>query len=271
MLLSVHGTHSNNLSGDVDGNGALQDPTRISRNESIQIPHSAFCAPDKCVRTGAGTIAVPNDCSQHIDRRCATPASTRKNAEILCNSRAVPQDSVRGVDVARVRSAGNFAEVVDPNRIAAEPTRQRTDRLHTPGTAPKEASVCHSRRGAVANHLSKIVDIVRSRVRETRQHPKTNHSRRLAPDKRVQLASCTEGRISDHLAAGIDCHRGTSIVAGQRAEILHSSRTTTKERMRVSAAARQIRLTYDQAADIDSRGAAMTAAGKRPQISRDSR
>jgi len=49
MLPSVHGTHSNNLSADVDRNGSLQFPTRIGGNKSVQIPHSAFCAPDKCV------------------------------------------------------------------------------------------------------------------------------------------------------------------------------------------------------------------------------
>ncbi len=168
MLLSVHSAHSNNLSGDVDRNSALQYPTRIGSNKSMQIPHSASCVPDKGMRTRAGTIAVPNHCSEYIDRQCATPASTSKNAEILRNSRPVPQDSVRLVDIAGVRSAGNFAEIVDPNGVAADPTRQSTNRLHGPGTAPKEASVRHSCRGAVAHYLPEIVDIVRSRVCKAR-------------------------------------------------------------------------------------------------------
>ena len=229
MLLSVHGARSNNLSGDVDRNGALQLPTRIGRNKSVQIPHSAFCAPDKCVRPGAGTIAVPNDCSENIDRKCATPASTGKNAKILRNSRPVPQDSVRIIGIAGVGGADNFAQIVDPNSITAEAARQRTDRLHARSAAPSEASIRHACQGAVADHLPEVVDIVRPGVRETRQHPETNHSRRFAPDKRMQMAPRTEGRISDHLTTGIDCLCGASIVAGQRAEILHTTRSYSKQ------------------------------------------
>ena len=35
MLVTIHGTHSNNLSRDVDRNGALQIPTGIGRNEGV--------------------------------------------------------------------------------------------------------------------------------------------------------------------------------------------------------------------------------------------
>ena len=136
MLRSVHGPHSNNMSSDVDRNGALQLPTRIGRNKSVQIPHSASCAPDKCVRPRAGTIAVPNDRSKNIDRKCGTPASTGKNAEILRNSRPVPQDSVRLVDIAGVGTTDDFAQIVDPNGVTAEAAQQRTDRLHARSAAP---------------------------------------------------------------------------------------------------------------------------------------
>jgi hypothetical protein len=49
MLLSVHCACSNNLSRDVYSHGPLKCPTRIGRNNSIQILHPAFPAPDKRV------------------------------------------------------------------------------------------------------------------------------------------------------------------------------------------------------------------------------
>ena len=86
--------------------------------------------------TRAGTIAVPNDCSKNIDRKRGAHGSTGKNAKILRNSHPVPQHSVRIIGIAGVGSTDNFTQVVDPNRITAEATRQRTDRLHARSAAP---------------------------------------------------------------------------------------------------------------------------------------
>jgi hypothetical protein len=55
VLLTIHGTHSNHLSHDVDGNGSLQLPTRISRHEGVFIPNSTLRAPDKRVRPDLAT------------------------------------------------------------------------------------------------------------------------------------------------------------------------------------------------------------------------
>lgn len=251
MLHSVYSSHSSNLSGDVDRNSALQLATGVGRNGTVQIPHSVLCGPDKCVRLKTCTIAVPNDGSTSIDRECTTPVSASEHVEIPRNPRFIPQDSMGVVDITRVGSAHNFAQIIDPNGIAAKAAQQRSNRQHARSAAPNETSIRHSCRGAVANHLPEVIDVMCPRARETRQRSESDHSRRFAPDKRMQCAPRT-GRVSDHVTAGIDCHRVASDIAGQRAEIIHSTRITRNKRMGVGAAAFQVRPACNQAAHIDS-------------------
>jgi hypothetical protein len=173
---------------------------------------------------------------------------------------------VRLVDIAGVGRANNFAQIVDPDGIAADSARKSTDWLHPRGAAPNEASICRTCQSAVAYYLTEIVDVMCPGVCETRQHSKANHPGRFVPDKGMQSAPCTLGRIASHLTTSVGRDRRTSVVARERTEILHATRATPESGMGVSTAAGKIRLACDQAADTDSGCSAVAAARKCPQI-----
>jgi len=155
--LAVERTLAYNLAFVIDGLRKLQKPSRIGRNEIVQIEHSCGRAPDKRVKVVVTVIDHTDDLAGIVDAIGITFHSPRQQAEVEHAAFGLVPEHGMVATGAAIRIASNLAEVVNRSGAAEGATRELAEVLHTGSFRPNEGvGTVGASRGA--DNLAETVD-----------------------------------------------------------------------------------------------------------------
>jgi hypothetical protein len=180
--LAVERAIAYNLAFVIDGLRNLQNPSRIGRNEIIQIEHSCGRPPDKRVEAVGTVIDRTDDLAGIVDTRGITFHAPRQQAEVEHTAfDLAPEHGVVATGAA-IGVASDLAEVVNRSGDAVDATPQPAEVLHAGSFRPNEGvgAIAATR---VADNLAETVDRIGAAEIVSRQKAKTLHARRLGPQE----------------------------------------------------------------------------------------